>query len=240
MHDGEDFRPGGVLATWRGLGAAAIVLAALSGPAPADPVVCNVAGVTVDAESLETRDTVCRIVEEALPLLASCHLRLDGSLAFIISDDLPIEAPHCLGYYTCAERTIRLRPAAGMTQTLTPESAYSKLDPGLLFESIVVHELTHALYEDIRCPSDACRSGHEYVATAMQMSWLPEAARDDIVARYPLEHPVGQALLSPLIAGLAPQRYAAVVWQHFSEGRNGCDFVGRLSRGEVSLSVPLP
>lgn len=83
----------------------------------------------------------------------------------------------------------------------------------------------------------SCANNHEYVAYAMQMLLLPANERQKIVTTYDIASPIDPLLLNCFIAAMAPDRFAAIVWQHYSEQGNGCSFVRELVSGEATLGL---
>ena len=206
--------------------------------ADAPMVACDLENFTVEAETTAEAQAVCKLVSDALPQLQDCHMPVKLPVKIIVSDEMRGVGPRCLGYYQCESSEIYVRSAEGMAQSIDPEGAYSQIETDVFFESIVVHELAHALFQQNACVSAVCADNHEYVGHAMQMVWLPEDARAQIVQEYAQEPPIDPMLLNGFIAAMAPDRYAALVWQHFSEPENGCNFVQRLLIGETTLQFP--
>ena len=205
--------------------------------ADAHMVTCDLTNFTVEAETTAEAQAVCQLVSDALPQLQDCHMPVKLPVKIRVSDELRGVGPRCLGYYQCESSEIYVRSAEGMVQSIDPEGAYRQIETDVFFESIVVHEIAHALFQQNACVSAACADNHEYVAHAMQMAWLPEEARALIVQEYPQDPPIDPMLLNGFIAAMAPDRYAALVWQHFSEPENGCNFVQRLLIGETTLQI---
>lgn len=205
----------------------------------AQQATCDVSGITVTAPTEPDARTVCQTISAALPRLQACHLNVQHPLRVTVSDDLPGVGPQCLGYYQTDRSEIFIRTAAGMVQSINPQSAFSRIDPPLLFESIVVHELAHALFQQSSRAADPCTEDHEYVAYGMQMAWLPGDQRAQIIAPFGVDAPVDPMMLNAFVAAMAPDRYAALVWQHFSQPENGCAFIHRLLAGQTSLHLEI-
>jgi len=200
---------------------------------------CDAADFTVEAETGPEAQAVCRVVLAALPQLQNCHLSVRNPVSITVSDDLADASARCLGYYQCDQSEIHIRSAQGMARAFDPEGVFGQVELDVFFESIVVHELAHALFQQNACVTGACSENHEYVAHAMQMAWLPDDQRALIIDAYPVETPIDPMLLNTFIATMAPERYAALVWQHFNQPENGCAFIQRLLVGDVSLQLQL-
>jgi hypothetical protein len=202
-------------------------------------VTCDVPGFSVQAETGAEARQVCRVISAALPQLRSCHLSVQNPVHITVSEELADAPARCLGYYQCDQSEIHIRSAQGMERVFAPDSVFGQVGLDAFFESIVVHEVAHALFQQNACVTAACIDNHEYVAHAMQMAWLPDDQRALILDAYPTETPVDPMRLNSFIAAMAPERYAALVWQHFNQPENGCDFVQGLLSGDVSLQLQL-
>jgi hypothetical protein len=203
------------------------------------PVPCDDADITVQADTREEALSVCRTVQAALPMLEQCHMPVRQSVRITVVGELPNAASTCLGYFQGDERAIYIRPAQAMAASIDPDSAFRGIDADLFFESILVHELGHALFQQNATAGAVCSANHEYVAHAMQMAWLPDEARAQIVSGYVVAPPVDAMRLNRLVLAMAPDRYTALVWQHFAQPEHRCDFVRRLLVGEETLMIPM-
>ena len=198
---------------------------------------CDQTGFSVEADTPVVTELVCDVVDRALPRLQACHLDIRAPVHIVVSDNLAGVPDGCIALFVCEQNEIRIGTVDSVSRTLLPESLFSSIEKNVFFESILVHEMAHAFFEQNACDRAKCAENHEYVAHAMQMAWLPEKERARIVAAYPVEHPIDPLRLNAFIAAFAPDRYAATVWQHFSLAENGCEIVRRLVAGEQSLQL---
>ena len=219
---------------------AGFVLAAflLAGAAGAgERLTCADPAFSVESATTEFSERMCDLVDRALPALEACRLEVSAPVHIVVSDDLGSVPEGCLGYFLCDQSEIRIRTIDGMARAVSGGSMFSTIDKETYFESVVVHEMAHALFEQTACARAKCAENHEYVAHAMQMAWLPEADRERLVTAFPAGDPIDPLRLNAFMAAFAPDRYAATVWQHFSLPGNGCAIVGRLVAGEQSLQL---
>jgi hypothetical protein len=149
---------------------------------------------------------------EALARVAQCHLSLPEPVLITVADTLPDSIEGCVGYFECATNRIFLRTPDAIAGSRDPLSAFPILDPKVQFDSLVVHELAHAAFQQTGCTAAICPENHEYVGYAMQMWALPDQARTAIVDRFRKHEPIDARRLNMFIAAIAPDRYAAYVW----------------------------
>ena len=181
--------------------------------------------------------SVCATVERTSKFLGKCGLSVATPVHVSVSDELPLVGKGCLGLFECEQQQIWLRTPAGMAEVRHEIGNFNGLDDQVVFESIVAHEWAHAAFEQTACQSALCVDNHEYVANVAQMWSLPESLRDQLVAEFPVKAPVDTHRLNAFVAALAPDRFAAIAWQHFSEEGNGCDFVADLIEGRRTLQL---
>jgi hypothetical protein len=240
-----------VLAVWQSLALAlgAIVLqsrtlgllsaAFMSLPilADADGAICDGGQVSVTAPSYPLVQSVCDSVERTLALLDQCDLQLSEPIAISIFDNLPNLSHNCFGFYECDSNRIWLRSPDSIANVVGQSPLYLGFEAKVVFDSIVAHEVAHAAFAQTACEDATCLANHEYVAYVVQMWSLPPSVRDEIVARFGQDEPVEPLRLNAMIAVMAPEKFAALAWQHFNEADHGCDFVQDLATGRTSLAI---
>ena len=214
----------------------AMVLSLPTG-ALAETVVCSESLVSVTAPNASRAQSVCTTVMATLPKLAQCDLQLSHPLSITVLNDLPGVSDTCFGYYVCDGHRIFVRSPGGIAEITQLSRLYKDIAPEVVFDSIVVHEVSHAAFEQTACEDALCLANHEYVAYVMQMWSFPLVVRQKIVEQFGQDEPVEPIRLNDLIAVIAPEKFAALAWQHFNQPGNGCDFVGALVTGNVSLEI---
>lgn len=217
----------------------AALVAALLVPftSTAEPVVCKSSSLTVDAADDALVETICTVAERATTMLSACYLQLPQDIQVVVYDDLPGVSSRCVGTYECAENRISLRSPKHLDAARDPSSAFSAVEKSVFFTSVLIHELAHAAFENTAREAARCANNHEYVAYVMQMLSLPAHVRQVIVDSYRAPSPVDPYLLNSLIAGMAPDRFAAIAWQHFTEEGHGCNYVRDLITGRETLQL---
>src|SRR6056297_1959525 len=207
----------------------------LTAPTWATPLPCDNDLLLVETEDVDLHNRVCKTASAALPRLDACHLTLDRPVTFAFETGPPPTEPACLGLYHTGKDRIILWPPATFAQ-LHATSEYCGTVPAPdLFDSIVVHELAHALTDQSACRETACTADREYIAYALQIDSLHPGVRDRFIAESALTPPFGEDRLNDVILAFSPATFAAAAWLHFSAPENGCAFVGRILRGDHTL-----
>lgn len=205
--------------------------------AHADSVVCEGADVSVTASEDLLAQSVCDTVQRTITLLEQCGLQLSEPIDISILDDLPKFGDNCFGYYECDGNHISLRSPVSIANVSAQSVLYTGLDPIVILNSLVAHEVAHAAFAQSTGEDAAFLANHEYVAYAVQMWSLPPLVRDEIVASFGQDEPVEPIRLNELVAVMAPEKFAALAWQHFNEPGHGCDFVQDLATGRATLAI---
>lgn len=218
---------------FRLIGMVAAVTAATSTLADDPRTACAAADLVVEGGRDAARQRVCAVAAREVPELAACNVTVPSGLTLRIEDDLP---PDCVAVFHCGDGLIRLLPPEVMAQRRERDGAFAGVPDGAYFDSVVVHELTHAAYDSVRCPFSDCVASTEYAAYAMQVRSLPPDARAAFEAASDYDHKVVRDELSAVYYALAPDRFAQKAWLHFSQREEaGCTFIGRIMAGAVFL-----
>jgi hypothetical protein len=220
------------------LALSASLASVLATPPEAAQLPCPDDRVSVDSPDSASAALVCEQIEEIRPALAECGLEQAAPLTIHLVDHAG-DSPF-IGSYAAGSNEIRLTHPDRLPEVLSPDHPFARLEPSLLFQSLLVHELSHAFLDQAECTRTRCVAEHEYVAYAMQLWLLPEDARMAVIGSPETQgmDPVAQESLNDFAALLDPLLFASRVWQHFSQPENGCDFIRRIESGEVDLSLP--
>lgn len=218
--------------------ALALVISLMPGATPAAPILCPDTMISVEAKDQETRVLVCDTVVTTLPRLADCGLDQRLSLTIDVVDRVMIGDVPCLATFDCSTHTITLtHPDALALRLAETPSPLSLLEPEPLIRSLIVHELSHALFDQMSIGSARSAANHEYVAYAMQLASLPADQRQLLLDAHPVTGPISEMELNEFIAAMAPFQFASKVWAHFSTPENGCAFIGKLVSGKADLAL---
>ncbi len=131
-----------------------------------------------------------------------------------------------------------------MVQVLDPEALslairqagnFASMPIDVLFDSLLVHEISHALaYQSSLAPPRTTAEA-EYIAYAMQLESLPADVRDDFVASHPVTQPVSLMGLNDIILSFSPEVFAVKAWTHFRTEGNGCEFIRSILEQKVNF-----
>lgn len=206
---------------------------ALASPALSEPQFCDVPNISVTSKNPEHTAWVCSAAQDASALFTACNIPPIAHPVHIkVVDDIIAD---CLGLYHCGDNSIDVLSPTIMQARGEPDGIFSYLDTPAYFQSVVVHELSHAAAADMPCPFDICRVGAEYVAYSMQIMSLDEAARRLFEQSTNMDQPIAKDELNPLVLLMASDLFAQRVWTHFSAQKAPCEFLGQLISGEVFL-----
>lgn len=187
---------------------------------------------TVEGPDAAAEARICRVVERAVPELAACGLEVPANPRITLHDRL---VPGCLGAYHCGDGRIDLLTRARFDDAVSNAGAFAAVDPDAHYDSVVVHELTHAALGEMPCPFEACIVTQEYLAFAMQVRSLPETERRRFEAASKVDWPVSTRDFGSMLLWMAPQLFSDAVWQHFSGRPDPCGYARALATGEILL-----
>lgn len=219
---------------------AGLILVALGATAAADPsaLLCDTPLLAVAGADAATQRRVCSAAQTALPQLATCGLTLTRPVTIQVHERIDGPSEHCAGLYTCGTDRIEILSPSAAAEIMPAGSIFAELPSDTYYDSLVVHELAHALVDQADCPGPGCDAGREYVAYALQIASLTQEGRDAVEAWRDIPRPVDEARLNDYLLYFKPDVFAAYAWAHFDGSGGGCDFVSRLMTGEISLALP--
>jgi hypothetical protein len=217
------------------LAAASLVVAAA---ATAEPVPCADPMLAVEAPDPATAARVCTEAIAAKAHPTTCSLTQSRPVTIEIRPEIHGPADHCAGLYACGSDRVTLIPPDAVRQVMPEGSVFAVLDPATYYDSLVVHELAHALMDQADCALPRCAADTEYVAYALQIDSLPEAAQDRIRNWRDVPDDVPAERLNDFLLMMKPDIFAVTAWAHFDGLEDGCAFVADLVGGAATLALP--
>lgn len=196
---------------------------------------CTAEKVTVTADDEILAQRVCSVVSRASPQLEACHLGQLPAIEIAVVKHMPILHSNCFGIYDCDNQQIKILEPTYISLAVDPDNAFLELAPDMLFDSVLVHELTHAYTNQSATNTSLSVASSEYIAYAMQLEFLPASERQKILDAHKFFEPVEPEGLNGFILMMAPSFFAAKAWRHFNYSGNGCEFVMDIIDGEVDL-----
>jgi hypothetical protein len=203
--------------------------------AHAEPLPCDEPMILVDTDDRGLFQRVCDVAMEALPRLETCHLRQQQPIVFRFEEYISSSNAACLGLYHHGKNRIDLLTPEAFRSAHTLSDYCSVVPEAEHYDSIIVHELTHALLDQSPCRESACRIDQEYIAYAMQIDVMPKPVRDQFLSSVRVTAPVEVGQINEFILDFSPSSFAAAAWLHFTSSEHGCEFVGSIVRGEHTL-----
>ncbi|PHP64635.1 hypothetical protein CSC94_23335 [Zhengella mangrovi] len=197
--------------------------------ARANPEGVCTTGIRVMANEPGLKERVCRAAAHAFETMADCRILQPPEIEISVVSGIK---ENCVGVYHCGENRIEVLPPSAMVGLMEKTDFFAALEPGIYFDSVVTHELSHAAFASTPCPYPSCHVTSEYFAYAMQIRSLSKADRARIELGLDLTVKVPDKDIHDLLLVLAPADFARRVWQHISNQQNACAFLRKLIMGE--------
>ena len=186
---------------------------------------CPEQNITVEAPNTTLANRVCSVATKSQKSLASCHLLQSEHYIIEASSHLPPEFDDCFGIYHCDDNLVQVLDPDALSEAIRRTGTFSSLPVDVLFDSLLVHEISHVLAYQSSLGSPRTTAEVEYIAYAMQLESLPAEARDKLVSNHPVARPVSLMGLNDVILSFSPEVFAVKAWTHFRTEGNGCDFI---------------
>jgi hypothetical protein len=196
---------------------------------------CPDQDITVTAPDVDLANRVCSRAAASRDILESCHLRQTKPFLIEVSALLSPELDGCFGVFHCDDDVIKVLAPDALSGVVQRTGSFTNLPPDVLFDSLIIHEISHALVFQSSTGSPKTAAEVEYIPYVMQMKSLPEDARAAFVAAHPVTKPVSLMGLNDVILAFSPEVFAIKAWTHFQSEGNGCDFVRKILKREVSF-----
>ncbi|MHA6324247.1 DUF6639 family protein [Roseivivax sp. CAU 1753] len=218
--------------------AAVLPLIAVATSLAAEPEPCGDGPVSVSGASPSLRAKVCTAAEQALALFGECGLTVQDPVEIMLTRQIN---PHgCFGLFHCGEGLIELHVPETMAALRKPDSAFAHVPIARFFDSIVVHELTHALYDVVPCPVAHCMATAEYLAYSYQIESLSPEDRAPFEAPDILETTVPRDFINAFIVLMSPDRFAVSAWAHLNQRDDQCAWRQGIMSGTILFDREVP
>jgi len=187
----------------------------------------------VEATSPELAERTCHSAAKARAALSTCSVHLKDPVTISVVDAIEELTGSCLGLYHCGDGQVEILSPDAMAAARETDGAFAGISDDALWDSIIVHELTHAAYEGVTCPFSSCVATSEYAAFAMQLRFLPAAELAQFAARDILETQPSRDAISPIMYFMAPDRFAELSWRHFITRPDPCGYMEWIMTGQI-------
>lgn len=184
----------------------------------------------------ETLEVVCTAARQAIQILASCGIE---ALSTVKVETVDEPQSHCgvpvYGTFDPSTSTIRLASLSLCIAQFPAGSAHAALPPRNAYQSIVVHEMTHAFLSGRTKSRPLPRVAQEYVAYVVQISSMNENDQSRFLSAFSGQ-PIAELWhFNELSYFLNPEQFAVLAFEHFRHPSNGCGFLQRVVSGEVNF-----
>jgi hypothetical protein len=210
------------------------MLIALAGPlGAAEPMFCTDPIFRVEADTEELAMQTCDALARARTTLESCAVALETPLEIAVTERVDGEFGPCLGVYHCGEDRIEVLSPEAMSELRETDGAFGPIPDAAYWESVLVHELTHAAYDRVKCPFTSCVATTEYAAYAMQVHSLPPEQQARFGQTVPLKGDVDRSAISAMMYFMSPDRFAKYAWLHFKARPDPCGYMSQIMDGKI-------
>lgn len=217
--------------------ALAAALCALPPGTRAAPYLCANPDIRAEAPDDATAALACDSAQKALRQLAACHLPLREPVTVTIVDKVRHPADHdCIAFADCTTQTVEVTAPRMIPEVTVKNGVYEKIPAEQLFESLIVHELTHLLIHQSH-PDRIHETDHEYMAYAMQLQSLPPKARQVFLDQVDPTLPFDPARINQFYLMAQPTLFAGLAWMHFAAPENGCAHFERILTGRATFRI---
>ena len=182
---------------------------------------------------------LCKPASWALDQMDHCGFAIKEKLTVEVVEDLrhPFGTP-VVGKSDSAEFSVQVASPSQCRQLAREEIALAEVDFHALYESIVVHEVIHAVLwqqPDHTQNESISEIAAEYVAYAFQLLSLPEADRQNLLTAFPRAPPRDLGPFNFMALQLSPLRFATNAYRHLMSVDDRCELLRKIVTGEVEF-----
>lgn len=219
---------------------ALLYLLLLSTPLAAEVRHCSDPLFEVEADDPILAMRTCRVASDARRELAACGVSIDRRIKIRISEKIEKTLLHCLGLYRCGKDEIELLSPSAMSAARNNDGAFELISDHAYWDSILVHEFSHAAYDTVPCPFQTCIATSEYVSYAMQVRSLPADERALFGQTVELRGKPTHDAINAMILYMSPDRFSVYAWLHFQGRKDPCAYVRGIMNGDLYFDHEAP
>ena len=191
--------------------------------------------IVIDSSSASDRDRelVCAGAASAREFLHAHGIAVRRRIRLELHDEEIAKGPSHIGLYDATTDRIDLLSYAQARRLSADDPLFGVAMTPALYESVIVHEVSHAIVEqNLSYPPDS-RVVHEYIAYAAQLATMAPDLRRNILQRYhqPGYSDVGE--MSWVYYQLDPSAFGVKVYRHFRGLADPSRFLHALLNGTV-------
>lgn len=109
---------------------------------------------------------------------------------------------------------------------------FEAIPDGPCWQSVPVHELTHAAYDHVPCPFEDCVATSESAADATQVRSRPDDLRPLFGEDLAIRSEATAQTVSKMILSMSPNHFAKISWLHFQAQDVPSDDMRSIMAGE--------
>jgi hypothetical protein len=204
--------------------------------AASEQFICADPQLSVNSDSPGLASLACQFTIHTKERIMACGFIQSRAIEIVIVDSIEHHLGECLATYDCAADIFQIADPVSIAATLKDDNPYSSLPEEVVFQALISHEMAHALLEQSSVGTDLAFVDHEYVAAAMELDILEPEWRKRLISAAPVSLPPKVGLISALIYGFEPRKFATNSWQYFDAEADGCERIRRIADGEFSFS----
>ncbi len=190
----------------------------------------------IDAPATATSEieSVCKAAHAALDLLRQCGIESAEDLRISIREELvhPAGLP-VFAFFHAPENQIEITDFETFKSLIQPGNVYFRLPQRSLYESLIAHEVTHAVTCRMMQGIDCKRIALEYMASVIQVATMSDESRQILLDAFPASGPVELEVFNLFNFYSAPQWFVANAYRHYRELDNSCGFLQDILAGKV-------
>lgn len=208
------------------------------GLAVADTVRCPDSNVAIHSADRAEAGAACEAAGNALGFLAAQGADTTGKVEVHLVSKLPDAAgPRAFGCYDRPDR----RTYMLVFSEFLKQGTWSDLPlDRALYQSLLTHEVAHAVAAANFLVSTPSVRAHEYVAYVTMLATMPAAQRERLLAKFPGEGYGAAREMSTIFYLIAPFRFAAETYRHFLKPGNGKAFLTEVLAGRALIGEDGP
>ena len=204
--------------------------------ASAELFLCQDDQLSVLSPTPEFSELACHFAVEAKTRLLECGLHQSKPIEIVLIEKIEHDIADCLATYDCLDEIIRVTHPESIAGALVEGSPYSVLPTRIVFQALISHEMAHAFLDQSSRGTDLAFVDHEYVAAAMELDIIDPKWRQALIDAAPVRLPPKIDLISELIYGFEPRKFATNAWQYFNAEVDGCERIRQIADGDFSFS----
>ncbi len=210
-------------------------------PAGADELDCPGAPIFVTTRNGDmSAPDICAPAMWAHAVFARCGIAQARQLTLEIVNRVthPLGIP-IIALFDASRWRIQISTYAVTQGLILPRSVYRQLPMRDVYDSLIVHEVTHAIFREHVGRRRLPVAAHEYVAYAIQVASMPAETRDVFLSSFPAQTPKNFAPFNEIYLGMSPLRFAANAYRHLFQNDLYCETIQQIASGNVDFPLPL-